>query len=270
MLFGFVVLVGAFFIGSYVFQYQAPVIPNLDAQMVSGFGSSSPGYRDFGGIAPQDILFSRQPFSSLQSGAFYSSTRPGDVMFQPGMHPGSYIFNQALFPGDIIIDSSEDGSRGKTEMRTIMTCGGCALTMATCAWDCGQTFAYCNTGTLYGAGFTGLTCPGPTGLICDSGDNTNIVCTSGFCSSGGNTLMTCSGGIFCDWSGGNTSRTCDVFGCRSPGINVVYPDAGNTLITCSSGLYGLCGGQIEGIYGRSMSDFYIGAIPFEAGSPPAF
>lgn len=181
------------------------------------------------------------------------------------------MFNQALFPGNVILNIPKDGSSDKTEMRTIMTCSGCAVTMSTCDWDCGATFSYCSAGTLYGGGLTGLTCPGPTGLICDGTGSTSIACPTGvICGNAGNTLMTCSGGVFCNISSGNTSRTCNVFGCRSSSIGVVYPGSGNTFVTCSSGLYGLCGIQTVDIYGGSTISLYGGRTSFQAGSPPPF
>lgn len=152
-----------------------------------------------------------------------------------------------------------------------MTCSGCAVTMSTCDWDCGVTFSYCNTGTVYSSGFTGLTSPGPTGLICDGSGSTSIACPTGvICGSVGNTLMTCSGGELYGVSGGNTSRTCDVFGCRSSSVSFGY--SGGTFMTCSggSGLYGLCGGQIVDIYGGIGTGIYGWSIPYEPGSSPPF
>jgi hypothetical protein len=267
LLFGFVVLVGFFFILNLVFRNQFLLISDVRAQMA---GSNS-GLYGVGGMAPQNVMFAFQGFSGTGYGRPYGLSFPGDSMFGHGLmagtHPGSYIFQQRAFPGDAMFpgnvmfpgDLIIDGSDGKTKMRTILTCSGCALTMSTCDWDCGRTFSYCNTGTQYGSGFTGLTCPGPTGLICDGGSNTSIACTSGFCGDGGNTLMTCSGGIFCDWSEGNTSRTCDIFGCRA---SRTYPRVTISSTTCGGFLYAGCPGQWDGIYDRLM--------PYEPTPSPAF
>lgn len=246
-LFSVVVFAGSLWSVNFNYENQYIRIPDVSAQGSNSVYDSQ--------IFPSDIIFS----NNGRSQDTRAGISPHDVMFAPARptqksHPGSIIFENA-FPGDIIIS----GSNGNTEMRTIMTCSGCNQTMATCNWDCGPTFSYCNPGNIYGDSFTSLICPGPTGLICGSGGITNIFCTSGFCGSGGNTLMTCSsGGIFCTWGGGNTSRTCYVFGCR---VSNVYTGSVNTFITCSS-LYGVCGRQTGGIYGWS--------IPFEATSPPPF
>lgn len=113
-LFCFMVLLGAFFIGSFVFQDQSHVITKVEAQVASYFDGSLSGYSVFtGGMASQNISFSWQPFSSSQARYLSGAVYPGDVMFESRTHPGDIIFNQALFPGDVILDSPKDGSRGK-------------------------------------------------------------------------------------------------------------------------------------------------------------
>jgi hypothetical protein len=258
VLFGFVVLVGAFFIVNLGLKNQSPVIPYVNAQMYGDYNNGGL----YGGVMPHNIIFSSGSSPITQYGRGYGQygrgygTFPSDVMFGTGMgHPGSVIFAD-IHPGDVIIGSSN----GKTEMRTIMTCNGCAQTTTTCDWHCGPTFIHCSTGNMFGESFTGLTCPGPTGLICGGGGNTNFACPTGMhCGSGGNSLMTCSsGGILCGVGGGNTSRTCDVFGCRASSAS---PIGSNTLLTCASYLsacrtalscprrQAFYGDEIGGIYG---------------------
>ncbi len=262
VLFGFVVLVGFFFIAELVLQRQSPVIPDAEAQIAGQYsGSSSGSFVGYVGMMPQNILFSYQAFPGLQSGSGYRSQLPGDVMFGQsalyGVHPGSYMFTQnrylagavfpadVMFPGDIIIESLKDGSNGKTKMRTILTCSGCSQTMSTCDWDCGPTFAFCSTNTIYTGSITGLTCPGYINSISDG---------SGF------TLMTCSSdNILCRVGRSITTNTCDVFGCRAYDT---YPSVSISSITCGGSLYGRCIGQWDGIYGWS--------IPYEPTSSPAF
>ena len=149
MLLVFIFGVGVFLIVDFVLLNQHPVVSDVDAQMservvnyYTNSGSYSRAYTsDYDlGMAPQNILFSRESFPVAQFEG-QRSAHPGDVLF--ASHPGDYMFYQSFFPGDIIID----GSSSKTKMRTIMTCGGCAQTMATCDWDCGATFSFCNMGS---------------------------------------------------------------------------------------------------------------------------
>ena len=138
------------------------------------------------------------------------------------MFPGDNMFPAAIFPGDVI--------RGKTEMRTIMTCSGCSQTMSTCDWSCGPTFSYCSTGDVSN---TMMTCS--SGILGSCGGGTSMTCSSGsFGICGGGTSMTCSSGSYgiC----GGTLMTCSsMFGCNNP-------KPSETKKTCGFSFYGCNGG----------------------------
>jgi hypothetical protein len=255
-LFSVVIFAGSLFFLNIDLQNQYSGIPDLSAQ---GFDYSDRHWA-YGPdmMRPSDIMFTYD--NNMDQGE-RSGVLPHDVIFNSSTpyqksHPGSIIFPN-IFPGDITIDRTD----GKAKMRTIMTCSGCSQTMATCDWDCGPTFSFCNMGTGYGGGFTGLTCPGSTDLIFGSSGNTSIACPTGIiCGSVSNSLMTCSsGGIFCGIGGGTTAQTCYIFGCRIFSVNT---GAGNSFMTCGSSLYGVCGGQTGGPYGW--------LLPYEPGSSPPF
>jgi hypothetical protein len=211
---------GGLIIVAFGLQNQSPVIPNVNAQVFTG------------GLYPSDAMFS---YSGISQGARYGVSPqnvlfnffPGDVAFQP---QAAYFPADIMFPGDIIGKSD-----GKTKMRTILTCSGCALTMSTCEWNCGVTFSQCGSRAgqgsipgLFGGNYTFGTCP--TSTTCGSslfGSCSGGSYTFGTCPGTSlTTLMTCSGGIFCGGGGSTTFTTCgsNLIGCGIIG--------GNTLSTC--------------------------------------